>query len=843
MTHANLRCQAGKSFHRNAQKQALWRIALGVTCFLGSANMTFATNVTLRGRGVSLTVQSGDGSYSILRENMDYPVIHARIAAEIDHKWIRSSDYPRHEISPSTFTDALGSGHQILVRSTGLAALPDLSYTVRMYDTQTFGTITAEVQNHTNQTVTIQDIRSVEAVGPRGVNLGGTEGSDRVLSDSFSEDWPPLDIHDLGDAERGTLRAVDSQLIYNRQSKESLFFGALTSEKFLTVLHLEEKADDQKIPAIVGYRVDSTGTTEIQATDPESDFRNGPKNNLIELSLPVPPDGSLSSERLMFAVGNDYYSQLDQYGAAIRVLHHSRVSPDNLLGWWSWTAFYSAITEGNTWTNAQWLAQHLKKFGYDYFHLDLGYGYARSEYATPNASKFPRGLMPLTRKVCGLGLKMGFWTAPFEASDRSWVYQNHKDWLVHNAQGEPIRIGENDEDGREILFVLDSTNPAAQEYLRQTYHTLADQWGARYIKLDFMDNTAIEGYYFRPNTTALEAQRIGLEIIRKAVGEHVLLDKDGSPMLNPVGIVDDGRISQDTGHTFLRSKEAAPGIAARYYMNGNFFRDDPDAFTISRQVILDGPIHAPLTLPEAQVSIVLSAVSGGMFEIGDDLPKLGQDPDRVALVENPDILQMAKLGRASLPVDLLTYRVEDEEPSIFLLREDGRQAMLAVFNWTEEPRSHTFDVSHLNLPAKDAYKLYDALNQDRPVAMNNGTIQLDGQPAHSVRLIKIIDVSIPAAAPSITTTVPSKAKADQQLEFSSVAAESGVPALAYHWDFGDGVTGDGASLTHTYTETGNYKVQLIVQGVDGVAWRQTFPVTVQGILKPAPPQRYVEARH
>ena len=182
-----------------------------------------------------------------------------------------------------------------------------------------------------------------------------------------------------------------------------------------------------------------------------------------------------------------------------------------------------------------------------------------------------------------------------------------------------------------------------------------------------MDNTAIEGNYYRPKTTALEAQRIGLGIIRGAVGQSVLLDKDGSPMLNPVGIVDDGRVSQDTGHSFVRSKEAAPGIAARYYMNGNFFRDDPDAFTISRQVILDGPIHTPLTLSEAQVSITLAAVSGGMYEIGDDLPKLGQDPDRVALTENPDLLQMAKLGRASLPVDLLTYRSEDEQPSIFLL--------------------------------------------------------------------------------------------------------------------------------------------------------------------------------
>ena len=185
------------------------------------------------------------------------------------------------------------------------------------------------------------------------------------------------------------------------------------------------------------------------------------------------------------------------------------------------------------------------------------------------------------------------------------IRDSHKDWLVHNAHGDPISIGKAEEVEGERLFVLDATHPDAQQYLRQTYRTLVREWGVRYIKLDFMDNTAIEGYYHRPNATALEAQRIGLEIIRKTVGEEVLLDKDGSPMLNPVGLVDEGRISQDTGHAFLRSKEAEPGIAARYYMHRNFFIDDPDAFTVSRQLLEERTIQAPLTLNEAQVSICL----------------------------------------------------------------------------------------------------------------------------------------------------------------------------------------------------------------------------------------------
>jgi alpha-galactosidase len=64
------------------------------------------------------------------------------------------------------------------------------------------------------------------------------------------------------------------------------------------------------------------------------------------------------------------------------------------------------------------------------------------------------------------------------------------------------------------------------------------EWGDRLIKLDFMDTTAIEGQRHRPDTTGLEAVRISLEAIRAAVGEDVILDKDGGPMLTPAGLVD-----------------------------------------------------------------------------------------------------------------------------------------------------------------------------------------------------------------------------------------------------------------------------------------------------------------
>ncbi len=814
-------------------------LALVGGCF-GSSNPTGPSPIVANVEGLSVVVQPSDGTYEIQTGKGGRRVIHARVAAEIDHKWVKSTDYPKHQITQSAFEDALGRGQKLTVISSGLANLPDLAYTLQIYEGRHFGVIEESVQNHTGNSVTVQSIRSVEAVGDQIIDLGGAQSADRVLSDSFSEDWPPLQIYDLGKAPQGMHRAVGSQLIYNRESKESFFFGALTSDRLLTIIHLQTQSSSPRGLGIASYTIDSTGTTEIQATDPESGLREGPAENLIELSVPLAAGEPMTSERLMFAVGNDYHSQLENYGAAIRELHHSRISADNMLGWWSWTAFYTKITQGAALTNAQWLAEHLRTLGFDYFHFDLGYGYARSEYATPNASQFPLGMWDLTHRIGRLGLKVGVWTAPFEVGGRAWVYEHHKDWLLHNAHGDPIPIGDAEEVTGERLFVLDVTHPDAQEYLRQTYHTLVREWGARYIKLDFMDNTAIEGYYHRPNTTALEAQRIGLEIIRKAVGEDVLLDKDGSPMLNPVGLVDEGRTSQDTGHAFLRSKEAAPGIAARYYMHRNFFIADPDAFTVSRQLLEERTIQAPLTLSEAQVSIALAAISGGMYEIGDDLPTLGRDPERLALVTNPDLLAMAKLGRAALPLDLLTYADQDEQPSVFLLHQDQRQSVLAVFNWTEHPTTHTFAFTDLKLPLGHPYELYDALLNNRPITMDRETIRIDDQPAHTVKLIKIIDGSIAAAPPSMAFRVPSQAKIGEEITFSSVAAGDGVPALAYRWDFGDGVVADGAVLTHTYTVAGNYVVRFSAEGLDGKSAEKTFPVAVSGSVTLPPPQRYHE---
>src|SRR5579872_6150109 len=482
---------------------------------------------TVEGKTIGVSINSTDGTYTIFDPVSKQPILRARAAAEVDHHWLSSADYPHHTPSRETAAGE-ASSESLSMSNTGLPGRPDLVYSLQLHTNPDFVTVTVKVLNRGTQPIAVQAFRSIEAIGPSFVNLGGLDADDRILSDSFSEDRPGITIHNLPDATEGMHRAVGSQLIYNLKTKRNLFLGTLTSDKFLTILRLHVNKEH-----ITAYEVDTAGTTELAKAN---SLQYSPPEDQVELSLPVAPGADLSSEQLLVSSGTDYHQQLETYGDLIRQLHHARVSAPSAAGWWSWTAFYFGLDQDTALTNATWLAENLRDSGYNFFHIDEGYQYARGEYTTADANLFPDGMAALESRIHALGLNPGIWTAPFEVSERSWIFENHKDWLVHNAAGQPIHAGWVIEEAPRLdpLFVLDCTNPGAQEYLRKTYTTLAKNWGIRYIKLDFMDDSAIEGFYHKPNTTALEAQRIGLQIIREAVGEDVLLDKDGSPMLNPV---------------------------------------------------------------------------------------------------------------------------------------------------------------------------------------------------------------------------------------------------------------------------------------------------------------------
>jgi PKD repeat protein len=139
-------------------------------------------------------------------------------------------------------------------------------------------------------------------------------------------------------------------------------------------------------------------------------------------------------------------------------------------------------------------------------------------------------------------------------------------------------------------------------------------------------------------------------------------------------------------------------------------------------------------------------------------------------------------------------------------------------------------LADLGLPAGRAFAATDVLNQNEMVTLEGSAVRLENQPPQSVRVIKLIDKSIAAAAPTVTAQVPATAITGETIGLS-VQAEGAVPAVAYHWDLGDGTSADSSKVSHAYTTAGDFNILLTVDGVDGVPANKSFSVKVTGNLK------------
>lgn len=72
-------------------------------------------------------------------------------------------------------------------------------------------------------------------------------------------------------------------------------------------------------------------------------------------------------------------------------------------------------------------------------------------------------------------------------------------------------------------------------------------------------------------------------------------------------------------------------------------------------------------------------------------------------------------------------------------------------------------------------------------------------------------LSGPAPTASYTTSAPKTVGLTSQVTFTSTSTDG----FLYEWDFGDGTTGTGQTVTHTYQAGGTIKTSLIVSGRGG----------------------------
>ena len=76
-----------------------------------------ANNQPLTNKELSFHVDAQQGSWSVSSANGP-AILRARSGALVDNHWLRSSDYPQHATTKTSFSDELGPGTELLLTCT-----------------------------------------------------------------------------------------------------------------------------------------------------------------------------------------------------------------------------------------------------------------------------------------------------------------------------------------------------------------------------------------------------------------------------------------------------------------------------------------------------------------------------------------------------------------------------------------------------------------------------------------------------------------------------------------------------------------------------------------------------
>ncbi|MDE7288571.1 MAG: alpha-galactosidase, partial [Oscillospiraceae bacterium] len=210
------------------------------------------------------------------------------------------------------------------------------------------------------------------------------------------------------------------------------------------------------------------------------------------------------------------------------------------------------------------------------------------------------------------------WLAPFVCETTSALFREHSDWLF-KVNGKPWKCGGN----WSGFYALDIDNPAVQEYLKNVFDRVLNQWGFDLVKLDFLYGAAP----FGTKTESRGGRMIrAMELLRQWCGDKLILGC-GVPVMPAFGIVDYCRVSCDVGldwddKWFMRlfhrervsTKQAIGNTVFRRQLNGRAYLSDPDVFFLRDE-------NLSLTEEQKAKLAQVNALLGGVLLTSDDPSK------------------------------------------------------------------------------------------------------------------------------------------------------------------------------------------------------------------------------
>lgn len=453
------------------------------------------------------------------------------------------------------------------------------------------------------------------------------------------------------------------------------------------------------------------------------------------------PDESISTETMLLGLAENPHEGLEQWADYCKDVNRIEIKSFPPVGWLSWYGYRLQQSEQETLRVADIINEEFAGLGFEYIQLDLGYNKNNlpGEWFETN-ERFPNGLAWLVNELEKKGFKAGIWCSPFYVAEDSEFARKHPEALVRDRFGKPIDNGRWSWEPKCKIYVVDSTHPLGEQFIRKAVRHLKSQ-GFSYFKFDFLAAISLidEDFvvYDKHKIKGAEIYRHGLKIIRDELDSTDYIYWCSNMVYLGLGLSDTTMIACDIGNTGFSLPCKAEGCADIL----DFFRRQAST-TISRYFLhqrlvlvnADGiNIAPPADIEERRLRATLVAMSGSQVFLGDRFDLCDSELlDIVRIITPP-------YGQAAKPVDLFENVYPNGYPGIWHLKIetgwDTRDA-IALLNMTHNEKEFELRPEMFDMDTFDSYYCWEFWTRKR-IDIPNDTFKLTISPA-STRLLTFV---------------------------------------------------------------------------------------------------------
>jgi hypothetical protein len=385
------------------------------------------------------------------------------------------------------------------------------------------------------------------------------------------------------------------------------------------------------------------------------------------------------------------------------------------MGWNSWDCFGYTVREDEVKANADYMAAHMKAFGWQYIVVDIEWytprvkthGYipdpnniALDSFGrfVPAPNRFPsaangNGFKPLADYVHRKGLKFGIHIMrgiPRKAVDDNLPIAGSS----HRAADVADKTNVCKWTGMVDTYGVDMRKPGAQDYY-DSIAALYASWGVDYVKADDM-SSPYQGAEIQALSTAL----------RKS-GRPIVLSLSPGP--TPLEMAADvGKWAQlwRISHDFWDDWKPLKGQFELTRAWAPFARPgawpDADMLPLGRIGIraeVGNDRRSNFTPDEQRTLMTLWAIFRSPLMMGGDLPS--NDASTLALLTNRDVLRVNQHSTGNRPV------IVDPQKALWVAETESKDGYyMAVFNLGESPATYQYSWKDLGFSGP-AYRVRD----------------------------------------------------------------------------------------------------------------------------------------